>query len=117
MSFTRILLIIACTLTPLHAQESTGGPTNEKAQKTYQEALQLLHERRIDWAIDAFKKADKQDGGHCQDCQRKIIKYALEMRDWKAAEMAAAEIVAEAQATKMRRSRTSNWLRFSSTRA
>jgi thiol-disulfide isomerase/thioredoxin len=100
MSITRILLVLACALTPLHAQESTAGPTNEKAQKTYKEALQLLHERRIDWAIDAFKKADKQDGGHCQDCQRKIVKYALEMQDWKAAETAAAEIVAEAQGDK-----------------
>jgi thiol-disulfide isomerase/thioredoxin len=100
MTFTRILLILACTLTSLHAQESAGGPTNEKAQKTYKEALQLLHERRIDWAIDAFKKADKQDGGHCQDCQRKIIKYALELRDWKAVETAAAEVVAEAQGDK-----------------
>jgi thiol-disulfide isomerase/thioredoxin len=100
MTSPRILLILACALTHLHAQQNPGGPANEKAQKTYKEALQLLHERRIDWAIDAFKKADKQDGGHCHDCQRKIIKYALELRDWKAVETAAAEIVAEAQGDK-----------------
>jgi len=100
MTSPRILLILACALTPLHAQQNPEGPTNEKGQKTYKEALQHLREHRTDWAIDCFKKADKQDGGHCQDCQRKIVKYALEIQDWKAAETAAGELVGEAQGDK-----------------
>jgi hypothetical protein len=51
-------------LSPVLAQESSHGPTDEKAQKTYKEALQLLHEREPMLALGSFKKADKQDGGH-----------------------------------------------------
>jgi len=40
------------------------GPTNEKAQKTYKEAFEYLHQHRKEWALESFKKADKQDGGH-----------------------------------------------------
>jgi hypothetical protein len=38
-------------------------PTNPKAQKTYQEALELARKNQIESAFDAFRKADKQDGG------------------------------------------------------
>src|SRR5437879_2406328 len=53
-----------------------------------------------DAALDSFKKADKQDGGHCLRCQKKMIKYGMELRDWKTAETAAGEIVAEAQSNR-----------------
>lgn len=56
-----------------------------------------MREGKTQWAFDGFKKADKQDGGHCLACQRQIIKYGTEFRDWKAAEKAAEEMVAEAQ--------------------
>jgi peroxiredoxin/Tfp pilus assembly protein PilF len=97
MTFARLALLLACALTSLQAQENLEGPTNEKAQKTYKEALQYLHEHRTEWALDSFKKADKQDGGHCVDCQKKIIKYAVEVQDWKAAAAAASEFLAQAQ--------------------
>jgi thiol-disulfide isomerase/thioredoxin len=48
-------------------------------------------------ALEAFAKADKQDGGHCLDCQRKMIRYGIELRDWKAAETGAQEMVGEAK--------------------
>jgi peroxiredoxin len=89
--------VLACVLTPAFAQEKADGPTSEKAQKTYKQALEYLHERRNDAALEEFKKADKQDGGHCVVCQKQILKYGLELQDWKAAEVAAGEIVAEAQ--------------------
>ena len=101
MRRARIALLLACTLTPLLAQEKPeDGPANEKAQRTYLEALDHVHKRMIDAALDSFRKADKQDGGHCQGCQRKIIKYGMELRDWKAAETAAGELVEEAQGPK-----------------
>jgi thiol-disulfide isomerase/thioredoxin len=73
---------------------------NEKAQKTYQEALKYLNKRMTDAAVDNFKKADKQDDGRCVGCQKNLIKYGVELGDWKTAEMAAAEMVAEAPAGK-----------------
>jgi thiol-disulfide isomerase/thioredoxin len=54
----------------------------------------------LESALDSFKKADKQDGGHCMACQKQMIKYALELRDWKTAEAAAGEVVANAEGDK-----------------
>jgi tetratricopeptide (TPR) repeat protein len=92
-----IILALACAVTSLSAQEKTEGPTCEKAQKTYNEGLGYLHQRAPGSALESFKKADKQDGGHCAACQQKMIKYGVELGDWKTAETAAGEIVAEAQ--------------------
>jgi len=98
MRYAGMLLVLACVVTPLLAQEKAGeGPTNEKAQKTYKEALEFLHRRMPDAALESFKKADKQDGGHCVACQKNMIKYGVELGEWKMAEAAAGEMVAEAQ--------------------
>jgi thiol-disulfide isomerase/thioredoxin len=97
MRLARISLILSCVLTPVFAQEKTDGPTNEKAQKTYKEALEFLHKCGKESALEGFKKADKQDGGHCLACQKQMIKYGVELGDWKTAELAAEEMVAEAQ--------------------
>jgi thiol-disulfide isomerase/thioredoxin len=101
MKYAGIALILACMLTPLSAQDKPNeGPTNEKAQKTYKEAFELLRHRMKAAALDEFKKADKQDGGHCLACQKRMIKLGMQLREWKAAETAAAEMVAEAQSPK-----------------
>jgi len=93
-------LVVACFLTPAPAQEIKDGPTNEKAQKTYKHALEKLGDRKSDEALESFKKADKQDDGHCLACQIQIIKYGVQYRDWKAAELAAEEMVGEAKGEK-----------------
>jgi peroxiredoxin len=59
--------------------------------------MDSLHNRRKDIALDDFKKADKQDGGHCVACQRQMLKYGLELGEWKDAELGAEELLAEAQ--------------------
>jgi peroxiredoxin len=97
MRHAGIILALACAATLLPAQEKVEGPTNEKAQKTYKEGLEYLHQRMTEAALESFKKADKQDGGHCAACQQKMIKYGVELRDWKTAETAAGENVSAAQ--------------------
>jgi len=99
MRYAAAVLLTFCIAATLSAEEgkSAEGPANEKAQKSYQEALKLLNSRMTDAALDNFKKADKQDGGHCVACQKNMIKYGTELGDWKAAELAAGEMVAEAQ--------------------
>jgi thiol-disulfide isomerase/thioredoxin len=72
-------------------------PSNEKAQKTYREALDLAHMRRPGPALDEFRKADKQDGGHCFGCQKQMIFFGCRLGDWKTAELGAEEMIAEAQ--------------------
>jgi peroxiredoxin len=99
MTWRRILLILAF-VTSLWGQQQAGGPANEKAQKTFKEALELERKHSTDWALEAFKKADKQDGGHCAICQEKMVKYGTALREWKTAETAAGELVAEAQGDK-----------------
>jgi thiol-disulfide isomerase/thioredoxin len=82
---------------PLVGQDKANGPTDEKAKKTYREALDYLRQRKILAALESFKKADKQDGGHCVACQQKMIKYGTEFGEWKFAEIAAEEMAEQAQ--------------------
>jgi len=89
-------LMFVSLLASTYAQDSAKGPSNEKAQKTYQHALDYLHQRRAELALDEFKKADKQDDGHCVACQKQMIKYGVQFGDWKGAELAGEELIAEA---------------------
>jgi peroxiredoxin len=101
MKGLRIVLALACFITPGFAQEKApDGPKSEKTQKSYREGTDYLHRRMPDAALDSFKKADKQDQGQCGLCQQQIIKYGLELREWKAAENAAEEMVAGAKEKK-----------------
>ena len=78
-------------------QDKGDGPTDEKAKKSYKKALEDLKAHSTDFALDEFKKADKQDGGHCKMCQRQMVKYGLELGEWKTAELAATEMIADAK--------------------
>lgn len=90
-----LILLFVAPVAP--AQTADDGPTNEKARKTYKEAQDYLKQRKPDMALESFKKADKQDGGHCLGCQKQMIKYGEEFGDWKAAELAAQEILSAAE--------------------
>jgi peroxiredoxin len=85
------------SLSPVFAQDTANGPSNEKAQKTYKQALQDRHDRMPNAALDEFKKADKQDDGHCLACEKQMVKLGMELGDWKAAELGAEEIASAAQ--------------------
>lgn len=100
MRYFRLPVLFFLSVAPLLAQVSQEGPTSEKAQKSYKEALEDLRKHRTDFALDAFKKADKQDEGRCLACQKKMIQYGLELHEWKTAQTAADEMVAEAQSDK-----------------
>jgi thiol-disulfide isomerase/thioredoxin len=95
-----VIFVIVCAAALAGQEKADEGPSNEKAQKTYREAQQYVHDRQPESALDSFKKADKQDDGHCVACQKKMIKYGIEFRDWKIAETAAEEMVGEAQSPK-----------------
>jgi peroxiredoxin len=97
MLLLRACLILPFLLLPATGQEQKGGPSKEKAQKTYKEALEYLKQRKEPWALDSFRKADKQDSGHCTVCQKQMVKYGIELGDWKTAELGAEELVAGAK--------------------
>jgi thiol-disulfide isomerase/thioredoxin len=97
MRYAAIALLLACAVLPSLSQDTSDGPKDEKAQKTYREALAYLRQRKLEAALENFKKADKQDGGRCLACQKQMIKYGSELEEWKIAEAAAEEMVAQAQ--------------------
>jgi thiol-disulfide isomerase/thioredoxin len=93
---SRIAFLVAClAASPLYPQDAQDRPTSEKAQKTFDDGLKMLHQGNEVWALDDFKKADKQDGSQCKACQIKMIKYGVQLQDWKTAELAAQEMIAE----------------------
>ena len=100
MRFLHLSLVTLCFLMPVSAQDKSGEPSDEKARKTYANAQKYLHDRNKPAALDEFKKADKQDGGHCLACQKQMVKYGEELGEWKTAEQGAEEIVAQAQGPK-----------------
>jgi len=101
MRYYATALVFACHISFSFAQDKPEqGPSDPKAQKTYQVAVQYLHKGLHDSALEGFKKADKQDGGHCVACQQKMIKYGVQFGDWKTAELGAEEMLAEAQDAK-----------------
>src|SRR5258708_3615911 len=95
MRYVAVALLLA--VLPLSGQDKNDGPQDEKARKSYNEAMDALRHNRIPDALDKFKKADKQDGGHCLGCQKKMIKYGSDLGEWKIAELAGEEMVAQAQ--------------------
>jgi len=81
------------------AQTNTNpaGPADTKAQKTYAEALAWQKRGDSQAALDSFKKADKQDGGHCVACQKQMIELGERSGDYKTVELAAGEMINQAQ--------------------
>ena len=102
MRIALVTMALACMLAPARAQSTDAKstdvkPTDEKALKTYNSAVQLMSQRMQAAALGEFKKADKPDGGHCYACQRQMIRLGSELDDWKAVELAAQEMAADAQ--------------------
>jgi thiol-disulfide isomerase/thioredoxin len=74
-----------------------GEPTDAKARKTYAEAIEWQKHRNDSAAIDDFRKANKQDGGHCSECLKKAYLLAIHISDFKQAEDISREFLAVAQ--------------------
>ena len=76
------------------AQTPTSGPLDPKAQKTYSEGVEALRTHRYFEALDKFKKANKQDGGHCSECLQRVVTLAMQLDDFKAADSASRDLLA-----------------------
>ena len=97
MRFSYITLVLGLLAIPLPAQQPNEAPTDEKAHKTYEKAQQELKEHKLQFALDEFKKADKQSGGHCLGCEKQMVKLGVQLEDWKAAELGAEELLVNSQ--------------------
>jgi thiol-disulfide isomerase/thioredoxin len=95
----RIPILISAVFLSFRAAsaQTSNGPTDVKAQKTYSEAVQALRIQRYFDALDKFKKANKQDGGHCSLCLTQVVSLASQVGDFKAADSASRDLIALAQ--------------------
>jgi thiol-disulfide isomerase/thioredoxin len=88
------LLSSALTLnafdTPKSDAPKPGMPTDPKALKTYQNAIDWLKAGNRGEAIASFRKAAKQDG-HCSECLRQAYSLASSTGQYKEAEEIARE--------------------------
>jgi thiol-disulfide isomerase/thioredoxin len=89
--------VLVLTFTVATFAQTTQGPSDPKAQKTYADGLKDLHAHHYFEALDKFKKANKQNGGHCIDCLKRIVALSTETGDFKAADAAARDLIAGAQ--------------------
>ena len=88
------LLLGAQHATAQTASPKPGEPTDPKARKTWADALDWQKRGQTAFAIDAFRKANKQDGGHCVDCQDRAYSLAIQINDFKSAVAIAQEALA-----------------------
>jgi len=75
-----------------------GEPTDAKARKTFESAVDWQKHGYYTAAIDSYRKANKQDGGHCSVCLERAYRLALEIGTYKDAEEMARDQIAMAAA-------------------
>ncbi len=92
------LLLLLTVVFPMRspAQADPSAPTDPKAQKTFVEAQQLERAHRFSFALDSYSKADKQDGNRCVVCSEKVVELGIGLGDYKPADLATQELIAEA---------------------
>jgi thiol-disulfide isomerase/thioredoxin len=71
---------------PAEDRSMPDKPTDPKALKTFKDAVEFQKRGMKLVAIDEFRKANKQDNGHCPACLNRALDMALEMDDFKDAE-------------------------------
>ncbi len=63
-----------------------GEPTDPRASKTFTSAIAFQNKGEKKIALDEFRKANKQDGGHCTACLNHAYSLAMETGQFKDAE-------------------------------
>jgi len=73
-----------------------GEPTDPQARKSYASAIDWVKNREYGIALDEFRKANKQDGGHCWQCLNRAYGLAVKLGAYKDAVAIARDMVAAA---------------------
>ena len=73
-----------------------GEPTDENARKTFAGAIAFEKSRSYFAAISEFRKANKQDGGHCSECLLRAFNLTIKVAEFKDAEEIGREMIAQA---------------------
>ncbi len=85
------LVCVAAIPSGLRAQSNPGGPNDLKAQKIFDEAAQSARRGDKESAANEYRKANKQDGGHCTTCLNRAYNLALESGNYKIAQAVVAD--------------------------
>jgi thiol-disulfide isomerase/thioredoxin len=86
------IIVLACgwAAQPCRASQAPspkpGEPADPKAHKTFQSAQEWERSGNQALAIEAYRKANAQDGGHCGLCLKRAHAMALAIGDFKTAE-------------------------------
>jgi thiol-disulfide isomerase/thioredoxin len=85
VAFVALLLAYGACLQARGAADNPkpGEPADAKARKTFAEALEWQHQGHKASAVDTFRKANKQDGGHCIACLERAYTLAMEIGSFK----------------------------------
>ena len=89
ITLASLCLLSASALLP--AQNNAGGPNDPKALKTFNEAAEWERQGNKEAAADQYRKANRQDSGHCATCLNRAYRLALESGDYKTAQAAVAD--------------------------
>ena len=74
-------------------EPKTGEPASPKARKTFAEAVDWQNQGHLAVAMEEFRKANKQDGGHCMLCLNRAYLLAQRMNDYKTQESLLRELL------------------------
>jgi thiol-disulfide isomerase/thioredoxin len=91
------VLGIAVLIPLLSAQvslDTASGPSDARAKQTFAAAQKFIAKHDSAAALEAFRKADTQDGGHCIGCERAAYKLAGLVGDYKSQREEAALLTA-----------------------
>jgi thiol-disulfide isomerase/thioredoxin len=75
----------ATSIPATKAVAASAGPSDPKAKQTFADAAALFKKHDYAFALDGFRKADKQDGVHCIPCETQAYLAARSAQDFKAA--------------------------------
>jgi thiol-disulfide isomerase/thioredoxin len=77
-------LLLACTAARgAPDQAKPGEPTDPKALKTFKGAVDSEKHGNLRDALDDYRKANKQDGGHCPECLSRAYSLAMKVGAYK----------------------------------
>jgi thiol-disulfide isomerase/thioredoxin len=91
ISLTLLLAASACAQQNPNASAGSGAlaaaaaPSDAKAAKSYAKAMKEFDGHKYPLALNDFRAADQQDGGHCVSCELQAYKSAKLIGDFKTA--------------------------------
>ena len=86
LAIAAALLAAALSAGGAAGQSKPGEPTDSKARKTFAEAEQWQAKGSSAIALEMYRKANQQDGGHCSQCLSRAFSLAQKIDDYKTQE-------------------------------